>query len=54
MGPIWEPLQEHSETLKHVCGILSMVSHDGFIQRMLYGQEAFLVVAYKKILSIRN
>lgn len=58
IGSIWESLHKHIETLKHFgrC-IVSMVPHDGFVQCMLYGQEAFFVVSYmrkQQISSIRD
>ena len=41
-----ESLHKHCEVLKHPGGrIVGMVLHDGLVQGMLYGQEAFLVVS---------
>lgn len=49
MGPKWESLHQDVEILEHVkCCFGGMVPHNRFVYGMLYGQEAFFVVAYKK------
>ena len=46
---MWESLQKDTEALKQPGRLRgSVVPHDGSICRMLYGQEAFLVVSYTK------
>lgn len=46
VGSVREPLHEHGEVLKQLgrC-IVGVVLHDGLVQRVLEGQEAFLAVS---------